>query len=626
MAVAPAPFERRRPRHGSVERPVNGRMYRGTWLLVALPLLVAAFSVSRPAPLAAPPLPPAFDRTAVVDLATALARSFPDRSPGSAGATGAAQWFAQQLAPYGFTTRTDTFFATIPGRGRVRLQNLVAVAQGRSPDTIVVMAHRDDTGAGPGANDNASGTAALIELARGYANPGGALRARPTHRIVFLSTDGGAFGGLGAAHFAADAVQSRDVVAVVNLVAIGGKGRPRVELAGDAPRSPAAALVETAATRVLDQTGSMPTRPSALRQLVDLAFPFSLYEQAPFVARGIPAVTLTTAPDRPPPSFGDTPERLDANRLAQVGRSTQELLSSLDQGLELAQGTSSYVYLGQRIVRGWALELVLIAALLPFLAAAIDLFARCRRRRIPLAPALRSFRSRLGFWLFVGVLFELLGLLGAWPKGAARPPSLESSAAMRIAFGPVIAFVLVSALAWLVARDRLLPRRPTLPEEELAGYTAAFLALAIVSLLVIGTNAFALIFVLPSLHAWLWLPHVRGRGAWPKPLLVVAGLLGPLLLLWSLGTRYGLGLHAPWYLAVLVSIGYVPLTTVAVVLAWAAAAGQVSALATGRYAPYPEREERPRLGPIRRTIRRVARGLRRSRRGAPPLLRSLDSS
>src|SRR5438552_1904297 len=485
MAVAPAPSERRRPRPGSLERPINGRMYRGTWLIVALPLLVAAFSVARPAPLAAPPLPPAFDRTAVRDLAADLARKYPDRSPGSPGATGAAQWFSAQLAPYGFTTRTDTFEATIPGRGRVKLQSLVAVAQGRSPDTIVVMAHRDDTGAGPGADDNASGTAALIELARGYANPGGALRARPTHRILFLSTDGGAFGGLGAEHFAADPVRSRDVVAVVNLVALGGKGRPRVEIAGDSPRSPAVSLVETTATRVLDQTGSMPTRPSALRQLVDLAFPFSMYEQAPFVARGIPAVTLTTAPDRPPSSFGDTPERLNADRLAQLGRSTQELMSSLDQGLELTQGTSSYIYLGARIVRGWALELVLIAALLPFLAAAVDLFARCRRRRIPLTPALRSFRSRLAFWLLVGLLFELLGVLGAWPRGAARPPSLESSAATKIAFGPVIVFVLVSALAWFLARERLLPRRPVLAEEELAGYAAAFLALAVMSLLVV---------------------------------------------------------------------------------------------------------------------------------------------
>jgi hypothetical protein len=624
MAVAPAPSERRRPRPGSLERPVNGRMYRGTWLVVALPLLVAAFSVSRPAPLAAPPLPPAFDRTAVRALATDLARTHPDRFPGSAGATGAAQWFSDQLAPYGFKTHADTFFATIPGHGRVRLENLVAIAQGRSPDTIVVMAHRDNTGTGPGANDNASGTAALIELARGYANPGGALRARPTHRIVFLSTDGGAFGGLGAAHFAADRVQSRDVVAVVNLVAIGGDGRPRLELAGDSPRSPAASLVESAADRVLDQTGSLPTRPSALRQLIDLAFPFSVYEQAPFVARGIPAVTLTTARDRPPASFQDTPEGLNPDRLAQVGRSTQELLSSLDQGLELAQGTSSYVYLGPRIVRGWALELVLIAALLPFLAAAVDLFARCRRRRIPLTPALRSFRSRLGFWLFVGLLFALLGFAGAWPQGAPRPPSLESSAATKVAFLPVVVLLLGSALAWLVARERLLPRRPVVPEEELAGYTAAFLALAVVSLLVVGTNAFALVFVLPSLHAWLWLPQVRGRTAWPRAFLVVAGLAGPLVLLWSLGSRYGLGLHAPWYLAVLVSVGYVPLTTVAVVLAWAAAAGQVAALATGRYAPYPGPRERPRLGPIRSIVRSVVLGILRRRRASPGRLRALS--
>src|SRR5437868_6624827 len=113
MAVAPAPSERRRPRPGSIERPINARMYRGTWLIVALPLLVAAFSVSRPAPLAAPPLPPAFDPVAARDLATGLVRSFPDRSPGSPGASGAAQWFSQQLAPYGFKTRTDTFSATI---------------------------------------------------------------------------------------------------------------------------------------------------------------------------------------------------------------------------------------------------------------------------------------------------------------------------------------------------------------------------------------------------------------------------------------------------------------------------------------------------------------------------------
>src|SRR5207248_8707610 len=252
MAVAPAPSERRRPRPGSLERPINGRMYRGTWLLVALPLLVAAFSVARPAPLAAPPLPPAFDRTAVRDLAADLARKYPDRSPGSPGATGAAQWFSDQLAPYGFKTRTDTFEATIPGRGRVKLQNLVAVAQGRSPDTIVVMAHRDDTGTGPGANDNASGTAALLVIARTYGRPanGGVRAVTPSHTLLFLSTDGGAFGALGARHFILHSPYSPHVVAVVNLDTLASRGLPRLEIGGESSRSPAAALVETAAARV----------------------------------------------------------------------------------------------------------------------------------------------------------------------------------------------------------------------------------------------------------------------------------------------------------------------------------------------------------------------------------------
>ncbi len=60
------------------------------------------------------------------------------------------------------------------------------------------MAHRDDLGLSPGANDNASGTGALIELARNVAS------TTLAHTLVFLSTDGGAYGSLGAAEFARD--------------------------------------------------------------------------------------------------------------------------------------------------------------------------------------------------------------------------------------------------------------------------------------------------------------------------------------------------------------------------------------------------------------------------------------
>ena len=288
MAAVPPPPERHRPRPGSLERPVSGRLYRGTWLLVALPLLLAAFSVARPASLPASTLPPAFDRTAAVDLARDLSLNYPNRVPGTTGAAGARSWFRSQLAPYGFSVRSEAFTAEIPGRGRVRLVNLLALAAGDTQRVIVVMAHRDDSGVGPGANDNASGTAALIELARAYANPGiaaggapTAKRVHPSYTIAFLSTDGGAFGGLGADEFVRRSPYRQNVVAVINLDAIAAAGAPRLEFAGDTPRSPAPELLATAASQIATETGHAPSRPSALRQLVDLGFPFSLYEQAP---------------------------------------------------------------------------------------------------------------------------------------------------------------------------------------------------------------------------------------------------------------------------------------------------------------------------------------------------------
>src|SRR5215218_6747781 len=91
MAALPPGSGRRRPRRGTLERPVSGRLYRGTWLLVGIPLLAAAFSVHKPNPLPAPQpaLPASFDGTEAVALTSELARLYPDRVPGTAGAVGA---------------------------------------------------------------------------------------------------------------------------------------------------------------------------------------------------------------------------------------------------------------------------------------------------------------------------------------------------------------------------------------------------------------------------------------------------------------------------------------------------------------------------------------------------------
>jgi hypothetical protein len=614
MAALPPRSSRRRPRRGSLERPVSGRLYRGTWLLVGIPLLAAAFSVHKPDPLPTPQpaLPASFDTFGAVGLASELARLYPDRVPGTAGAVGAAQWLRDQLTPYGLHVEADRFRADVPGVGRRTLVNQLVTVPGRSPDELAVLAHRDDDGTGPGANNNGSGIAALIQLARSYGSTAGARAVTPQHTLVFVATDGGSFGSLGARHFAE--THRGHVVDAFSLDSLASRGPPRLVLAGEEPRVASAPFVETAAQRVLDQSGRRPAHASGLAQLVDLAFPFTLDEQGPLLAHGMPALTLTSGGERPPSAFTDTPRQLDRVRLGQLGRAAQQLLQWLDAGAELAPGTSRYVYFGPRVLPGWAIELVLLAALLPFLLCAVDLFARCRRRHIPLLPGLRSYRSRLGFWIWTALVFVFFALVGIWPHAPPVPLPPRGSPATDWPVLGLLGLAVLVLIGWLVARPRLAPTRPVSATEELAGATAALLALGIVSLLVVATNPFALIFVLPSVHAWLWLPHVRAKPVWTRLAVLGAGFLGPLLLLASFAVRYHLGLDTPWYLAELTAVGYVKFSAVVIAVGWLAAAGQMSALAVGRYAPYPDARERAPRGPIRETVRRTVLTVRAARK------------
>ena len=152
------------------------------------------------------------------------------------------------------------------------------------------MAHRDNTGTGPG-RERQRLRHRRADRARPLLRDDGlehatAPRSRRRNTLVFLSTDGGAYGGLGAARFAATLAVPRSHGGGRQPRRARRTAPPRLELAGDRPRSPAAALVRTAAARVLEQTGSELGRPRAIEQLIDLGFPFTLYEQGPFVGRG----------------------------------------------------------------------------------------------------------------------------------------------------------------------------------------------------------------------------------------------------------------------------------------------------------------------------------------------------
>ena len=413
------------------------------------------------------------------------------------------------------------------------------------------------------------------------------------------------------------------MIGVVNLDAIAGPGRPRLELAGDTPRSPAPGLVETVRARLEQETGSEPTRPSALRQLVDLGFPYSRYEQAPFVTRGIPAVTITTAADRPAAGLHDEPRALDTARLGQIGRATQNAVDAMQQGVALEPGPSSYVYLGSRVVRGWAIELVLIGALLPFLAvdgrplralpAAADPH-RARPSELSQPPRLlgsgaarssASSRSSApgaaaprGRRRSTGVHWPAGALLGARrarrarldrrPRPAAAPATRARGGADRRAHGRAPR---ARASSRSSSSRRIRSRSSSSCRRCTSGSGCRRCAAARV-------RACARSSCSPAS------PGPRSSSG-RSPAATA-----------SAGTRRGTSCRSS-------RSATRRCRASSIALAWAAAAGQLVALAAGRYAPYPTAAERPPRGPLRQTMRSLVLAQRRRRRASEAAPRAL---
>lgn len=110
------------------------------------------------------------------------------------------------------------------------LANVVAVLPGttHAGDTLIFSAHYDHVGTEPGssrydgiyngANDNASGTAALLALAHYFAE-----RKNNARTLVFCAFAGEELGLVGSRHFA-PMVDAKKVLAVVNLEMLGRHG------------------------------------------------------------------------------------------------------------------------------------------------------------------------------------------------------------------------------------------------------------------------------------------------------------------------------------------------------------------------------------------------------------------
>lgn len=131
--------------------------------------------------------------------------------------------------------------------------NIIGTLQGKSPETIVMGGHYDTVPAGPGAVDNGSGTATLLELARVMGT-----RPQPEHTLVFIAFDAEELGLLGSQAYVNQLTsdQLTKTRAMLNFDMLGG-GKGPLLLMGDGN---AALLARSSAQElgVTAQNGTLP--------------------------------------------------------------------------------------------------------------------------------------------------------------------------------------------------------------------------------------------------------------------------------------------------------------------------------------------------------------------------------
>ncbi|MBA2349294.1 MAG: M28 family peptidase, partial [Solirubrobacterales bacterium] len=515
------------------------RVYRAAFVPLLIAVLVAAFSLeSQPRAISTSLAPDAFDGEAAFANLGRLTEAFGSRRPGSAEDAALADRVARDLAALGpgTVTRSRTTAQTIDGEQE--LETVIATRPGKPGPGLVVVAHRD--AAGPVSEAALSGTAALLELAR-VASTGSLSRS-----ITFVSTSGGS-GGLAGARAAIDDLDTPvDAVLVLGDVASRSLRKPWVVGWSNGEGVAPLRLQRTVAAAVRGETGQNPGAPRAGAQWARLAFPMTVGEQGAFLEAGLPAVLLSASGERPPEAGAAVSEQ----RLGVFGRSALRAISALDAGPDIASGPESRLVTLRKVLPGWAVLLLVGAALLPVWIATLDGFARVRRRKQPVGLGLRWVLAFALPFLAVWVAAVLLGLSGLIPARPGAPVPESALPGGSTAVGVVGALVLAFALAWYALRPLLLRGKDA---EALPGNghaAAAMIVVSFVSFVLWVRNPWAAaLLVLP---AHLWLLGVAPEVRLPRALAVGLGLVALLpfaLAVLSLAGQLGYGpADATWSL------------------------------------------------------------------------------
>ena len=284
-------------------------------------------------------LPAVFDATAMTAHIAWLADPAREgRGLGSAGLQAAADYVAKAFAAAGLQPADangwfqDFEYTPAGAQKSLALRNVVGVLRGTNPryadQAVVVSAHYDHLGRSgpgvrvaeigqihPGADDNASGVAVLIELARTLATAGA-----PERSVIFVAFSGEEAGLQGSKWFVEHprGAPLAGIRAVVNLDTVGRLGAGELSVLGTGTASEWQHVFRG----ITFSTGIAIKNVPGASQSSD---------QQSFIDRGIPGVQLFTAAHLDYHRPTDTADRIDAAGLVKVATVAREAIDYLAQ-------------------------------------------------------------------------------------------------------------------------------------------------------------------------------------------------------------------------------------------------------------------------------------------------------
>lgn len=185
-------------------------------------------------------------------------------------------------APSPHATQTDRY-AVLQWKTTLEqgiLANVIGMIPGTGPETVIIGAHRDHFGRPggvlfPGADDNASGTAVILEVARSLAK----IDQRPTRTLLFMSFSGEERDMLGSSFYTSEPLVPLNVTkAMINIDHAGvGNGRLTVGVTG---------IEKDVALEAGQSAG--------VKEKLDLYGFFPGGDHVPFKEAGVPTVTVVS--------------------------------------------------------------------------------------------------------------------------------------------------------------------------------------------------------------------------------------------------------------------------------------------------------------------------------------------